>query len=60
MLAVKGDKCLMGRQASWAPGFWSCLAGFIEPGETMEQGAARELFEEAGIKWNGKCEYLFC
>ncbi len=60
MLAVKGDKCLMGRQANWPPGFWSCLAGFIEPGETAEQGAARELLEESGLKATGEAEYLFC
>lgn len=60
MLAVKGDKCLMGRQAAWRPGFWSCLAGFVEPGETIEQAAARELFEEAGIRCTTKADYLFC
>ena len=50
MLAVQGDKCLMGRQKAWRPGFWSCLAGFVEPGETIEQAAAREIFEEAGVR----------
>ena len=50
MLAVRGDKCLLGRQAAWRPGFWSCLAGFVEPGETIEQAAAREMFEEAGVR----------
>ena len=59
MLAVHGDKCLLGRQASWPKGFWSCLAGFIEPGETPEQGAARELLEEAGIRTQGHARYLF-
>lgn len=60
MLAVKDDKCLLGRQASWPPGFYSCLAGFVEPGETVEQAAARELMEEAGIAadWES-AEYLF-
>lgn len=61
MLAVKDDKCLLGRQASWPAGFWSALAGFVEPGETVEQAAARELEEEAGIKADpAKAEYLFC
>ncbi len=60
MLAVRGDKCLLGRQALWPAGFFSCLAGFIEPGETVEQGAVRELAEEAGIKANAaSAEYLF-
>ena len=60
MLAVKDDKCLLGRQAIWPPGFYSCLAGFVEPGETVEQAAARELKEEAGITaaWES-AEYLF-
>ncbi len=59
MLAVQGDKCLMGRQANWAPGFYSCLAGFVEPGETIEQAAEREMFEEAGVRAKGEPEYLF-
>jgi len=60
MLAVKDGKCLLGRQAIWPPGFYSCLAGFVEPGETVEQAAARELKEEAGIvaDWES-AEYLF-
>lgn len=61
MLATKGDKCLLGRQAGWPAGFWSALAGFVEPGETVEQAAARELEEEAGIKADpANAEYLFC
>ncbi len=61
MLAVSGDKCLLGRQKMWPAGMWSCLAGFIEPGETLEQGAARELHEEAGIVCHpANAEYLFC
>ncbi|MEM8615516.1 MAG: NAD(+) diphosphatase [Pseudomonadota bacterium] len=61
MLATKGDRCLLGRQAAWPAGFWSALAGFVEPGETIEQAAARELEEEAGIKADpAKAEYLYC
>ncbi len=61
MLAVKDGKCLLGRQATWPAGFWSALAGFVEPGETVEQAATRELEEEAGIKADpAKAEYLFC
>jgi NAD+ diphosphatase len=61
MLAVHGDRCLMGRQKAWRPGFWSCLAGFVEPGETIEQAAAREVLEEAGVRCTAAPgEYLFC
>ncbi|MCE9521517.1 MAG: NAD(+) diphosphatase [Alphaproteobacteria bacterium] len=50
MLALNGDSCLLGRQAKWPNGFYSALAGFIEPGESIEEAVARELQEEAGIK----------
>lgn len=53
MLIVHGHgddaKCLIGRQAAWPPGRMSALAGFIEPGETIEEGCAREVQEEAGL-----------
>lgn len=49
MLAVDGDRCLLGRQEAWPVGMWSALAGFVEPGETLEEACARELHEEAGV-----------
>jgi NAD+ diphosphatase len=50
MLAVHDGKALLGRQAAWPKGMFSALAGFIEPGESIEEGCARELFEEAGLR----------
>ncbi len=49
MLATYGDKLLLGRQPQYPPGRYSALAGFVEPGETIEAAVARELHEEAGI-----------
>jgi NAD+ diphosphatase len=61
MLATRGDKALIGRSAGWPAGFMSCLAGFCEPGETIEQAASRELFEEAGIVADpARAEYIAC
>ena len=48
---------LLGRHASWQPGMYSALAGFMEPGETIEDAARREVFEEAGIRL-GKVAYI--
>lgn len=45
-----GDNFLLGRQSSWAQGRYSALAGFIEPGETIEEAARREVREESGIR----------
>jgi len=50
MLAAKGEKCLLGRQAAWPKAMYSALAGFLEPGESIEEACARELFEEAGLR----------
>jgi NAD+ diphosphatase len=50
MLAVRGERCLLGRSARFAPGMWSCLAGFVEPGESIEDATRRETREEAGIE----------
>jgi NAD+ diphosphatase len=49
MLAVTGDRCLLGRSRRFVPNMWSCLAGFVEPGESIEQAVRRETLEEAGI-----------
>ena len=49
MLAVKGDKALLGRSPRFPPGWYSTLAGFVEPGETVEDAVRRETVEEAGI-----------
>ena len=50
MLTVKDDRCLLGRSAHFAPGMFSTLAGFIEPGETIENAVRRETIEESGIR----------
>ncbi|WP_435256525.1 NAD(+) diphosphatase [Thioclava sp. FR2] len=50
MLVTKGNAALMGRSPGWPEGMYSCLAGFIEPGETIEAAVRREVFEEAGIR----------
>jgi NAD+ diphosphatase len=50
MLVVDGERALLGRQARWPPGRYSALAGFVEPGETLEEAVAREVREEAGVE----------
>lgn len=50
MLAVFEDRCMLGRQEIWPKGMFSALAGFLEPGESVEEACARELEEEAGLK----------
>lgn len=49
VLAHDGDHALLGRQASWPAGRYSTIAGFVEPGESLEDAVRRELHEEAGI-----------
>jgi NAD+ diphosphatase len=49
MLVTHGERALLGRQASWDAGRYSSLAGFVEPGESLEDAVAREVREETGI-----------
>lgn len=49
MLPYHGDRCMLGRQEAWPKGMFSALAGFVEPGEAIEEACARELQEEAGL-----------
>jgi NAD+ diphosphatase len=50
MLAVKDGRCLLGRSPRFPKGMFSALAGFLEPGESIEEACARELMEEARLK----------
>ena len=50
MLATHGEACLVGRGKQFPPGMFSALAGFVEPGETIEEAVRRELMEEANLK----------
>jgi len=50
MIAEHDGRALLGRQPSFPPGRYSALAGFLEPGESIEAAVARELHEEAGIR----------
>jgi NAD+ diphosphatase len=49
MRVTHGDRVLLGRQATWDPGRYSTLAGFVEPGESLEDAVAREVMEETGV-----------
>jgi NAD+ diphosphatase len=57
MLAVRGEHCLLGRGLRRPGARFSCLAGFMEPGETLEEAVRREVFEESGIRI-GRVRYL--
>jgi NAD+ diphosphatase len=56
MLVTDGDRALLGRQAQWPTGRYSALAGFVEPGESLEEAVAREVREEAGV-WVADVRY---
>lgn len=49
VLVSDGERALLGRQASWPPGRYSTLAGFVEPGESLEEAVVREVREETGV-----------
>ena len=50
VISPDGQKCLLGRAGRYVSGMYSCLAGFLEPGESMEEAARREVWEESNIK----------
>ena len=50
VLVQRGNQLLMARSRHFAPGVYSVLAGFVEPGETLEEAVEREVFEETGIR----------
>lgn len=57
MLITRGNRLLLGRGPTWPEGMYSLLAGFVEPGETIEAAVRREVFEESAIKV-GRVDYL--
>ena len=57
MLVVKGDMCLLGRTHNFRPGMYSTLAGFVEPGESLEEAVAREVYEETSVRV-GEVRYM--
>lgn len=57
MLVTRGNQVLLGRSAAWPEGMYSLLAGFVEPGETLEAAVRREVAEETGVRI-GEVRYL--
>lgn len=57
MIAEYDGRALLGRGATWPAGRYSALAGFLEPGESIEEAVAREIFEEAGVRV-GRVRYV--
>jgi len=58
MLVTSGEKCLLGRQKQFPAGVYSCLAGFVEAAETIEDAVRREIFEESGIRCTDVTYYM--
>ena len=50
MLVTDGERSLLGRQAAWPSRVYSTLAGFVEPGESLEEAVGREVYEETGVE----------
>ncbi len=50
VLVTDNDRCLLTRQEAWPDGYYSALAGFVEPGESVGEAVAREVAEETGIE----------
>jgi NAD+ diphosphatase len=50
VLVASGDRCLLGRQANWPEGRYSTIAGFVEPGESLEDAVRREVYEETNVR----------
>ncbi len=57
MLVTHGNRTLLGRAPAWPEGMFSCLAGYVEPGETIEAAVRRETFEEVGVRV-GRVDYV--
>ena len=53
VLVTDGERALLGRQGTWPPGRYSTIAGFVEPGESLEDAVAREVMEETGVPVTG-------
>lgn len=50
VLVQDGERCLLGRQESWPEGLYSTIAGFVEPGESLEDSVRREVYEETNVR----------
>lgn len=53
VLVTDGDRCVLGRQENWPEGRYSTIAGFVEPGESLEDAVRREVYEETNIRVGG-------